>query len=263
VSKIAICTPAYDGGVKVEYLMGMVNLFSRQQELGLKLEPHFIKNESLIQRARNNITDAFLKGTCDYLMFIDADIGFKAEYIKELVNQRKQVIGGIYPTKSIDYAKIMPDTTLPTHSAGKQFAVTLFTGKLKFNPKQPISVMHIGTGFMLIERSAFEQILLKNPPMAYLGLNPFSDVPSRIYPFFDCGTTFSTSKTEPIYISEDYYFCDLARSAGIEIFAAPWMHFTHTGSFAYDSCFLCSKGIHLHDVGMLQNKKEKEGDKDA
>jgi hypothetical protein len=36
-------------------------------------------------------------------------------------------------------------------------------------------------------------------------------------------------------ISEDYYFCLLARRHGFKIYAAPWVHLTHTGPYEFDS----------------------------
>ncbi len=36
-------------------------------------------------------------------------------------------------------------------------------------------------------------------------------------------------------VSEDYYFCMLARSRGFKVYAAPWAHVTHSGMYVYDS----------------------------
>ena len=35
-------------------------------------------------------------------------------------------------------------------------------------------------------------------------------------------------------LSEDYHFCKLARKNGYKIYAAPWVHLSHTGTYIFD-----------------------------
>jgi len=243
MTKIALGTPMYDGGCKSEFVFSLVKWLQKCSAQNIEVTPLFIKNESLIQRARNEIAAEFLRGDCEALMFIDADIGFGDDFVKKLVDSGQDIIGGLYPTKTMDYAKIDANSKHPVHCAGTRFAGTLFPSTKQTALTGPFEVARIGTGFMYITRKAFETIIAVNPPVKHISHSPFTQTTDKIYTFFDCGTN-----QDGVYLSEDYYFCDLARSCGLKIMADPKLFFSHTGSFAYTSCFSCSNGVKIHAI---------------
>ena len=74
--KLMIATPMYGGMCTGMYVMGLLNTMAIMRELKVEVRWAHMTNESLITRARNELARAFLASDCDYLMFIDADIGF-------------------------------------------------------------------------------------------------------------------------------------------------------------------------------------------
>ena len=74
--RIMIATPMYGGMCTGAYVQGLLFTIRRMQEAGVDVYWCQITNESLITRARNELTRVFLDQGHDYFMFIDADIGF-------------------------------------------------------------------------------------------------------------------------------------------------------------------------------------------
>jgi len=100
-------------------------------------------NESLISRARNTLTAKFLHNKeSTHLMFIDADIGWEPWHLLVMLDAQKDVIGGLYPMKS-----------LPV-----KWCVNGIPGVVE-DPNSPlIEVSKTGTGFLLIKRDVFEKL---------------------------------------------------------------------------------------------------------
>ena len=80
-----------------------------------------------------------------------------------------------------------------------------------------------GAGFMLIKRGVFEGLSENVPSYVVDGVT--------LKEFYTTGIDAETSEL----VGEDYYFCRLARSYGFKVYAAPWVHLTHTGPYVYDS----------------------------
>jgi hypothetical protein len=76
---------------------------------------------------------------------------------------------------------------------------------------------------MLIKRGVFETLGTEVPSYHVDG--------KSIKEFYTTGIDPESSQL----VSEDYYFCRLARSHGFKVYAAPWAHLTHTGPYIYDS----------------------------
>jgi len=84
---------------------------------------------------------------------------------------------------------------------------------------------------MLIKRNTFE--VLKNHVASYnndvniLGQKIGAD---RITEYFACAIEPGTERL----LSEDYYFCWKAREAGLTVWAAPWVHLGHFGTYLFE-----------------------------
>mgnify|MGYP000341873540 CR=1 FL=1 len=63
----------------------------------------FLFNESLITRARNYLVDEFLRSDFTHLLFIDSDIHYNPQDVIAMLALEKDVIGGPYPKKSINW----------------------------------------------------------------------------------------------------------------------------------------------------------------
>ena len=76
---------------------------------------------------------------------------------------------------------------------------------------------------MLIKRGVFEALSREVPGYAIEGI--------VVKEFYTTGIDPESNQL----VSEDYYFCRLARSVGFKVYAAPWVRLTHTGPYVYES----------------------------
>jgi hypothetical protein len=242
--KIMIATPMYGGMCTASYLDSMLNFNSACMQNGIYLTFVFMSNESLIQRARNTLANIFYRDTdCDYLMFIDADIGFNANSIIEMMNHDKDVMCGVYPKKEINWAEVrmavehkIPDNELKYYAGSLVFNSINFSGYAESTGENPlIEVRWAGTGFMMIKRHVFTE--LKKHVNRYMrtGMPLYVEMTDQNsdYEYFGCSIQPDTN----IYMSEDYHFCEEVRKLGFKIYIAPKISLTHTGSHVFEGRF--------------------------
>jgi hypothetical protein len=112
---LMIATPMYGGMCTGSYVQGLLMTMNKMREIGVNVAWCQIMNESLITRARNELARIFLESDHDYLMFIDADIGFDSEAIAHLLLADKDTVCGIYPKKEVNW-----DSVKRAVAAGKE-----------------------------------------------------------------------------------------------------------------------------------------------
>ena len=243
--KIFIATPMYGGNCGGQYTRAMIELQKICSEYEIQTEFFFLFNESLITRARNYCADEFMRSDYTHLMFIDSDIGFNPHDVLALAaladpESDKDIVCGPYPKKVISWEKIK-------RAVDKGFAdenpqkLANFVGDFVFNPaddrpeiplNEPVEVLEGGTGFMMIQRKAFENYAKAYPEFSYKPDHVRSDNfdgTREIMAYFDCVICPDSKR----YLSEDYMFCQWARKADIKVWMAPWMRLNHTGSYQF------------------------------
>lgn len=238
VAKLFVATPMYGGmctGMYASAVMQLVGVCGQNQML---MYFSFMMNESLITRARNSLTYDFLETDATHLMFIDADIAFNPNDIPRMVHADKDIICGIYPKKEINWISVaeavkkgVPPEQLQ-HFTGA-FVVNLAPGEesKKGDINSPIEIANGGTGFMLIKRKVFEDMLDKVPSYTNDMYHAVDKVrkPKIIKEFFATSIDEESNRL----LSEDYHFCKLARQHGFKVWCAPWASFSHTGSYNF------------------------------
>jgi hypothetical protein len=236
--KICIATPMYGGNSKNVYVSCLNQLVITLTSRGHSVMHTSIGNESLITRARNTLAHLFLKGDADALLFIDSDHGFVVEDIVKMVESGKDVIGAIYPMKSINWenvrlAALAGKENLELYSGN--FAINFLSDTQTFKGDEPFKVRDIGTGMLFISRKAFKE--LKSVCKIYKNNSPNPDIEmgEEIVEYFP---TMITDAPESILLSEDYAFCHLWRSLGNDVYAAPWVRITHSGEYNFSGNFL-------------------------
>jgi hypothetical protein len=165
------------------------------------------RNESLITRARNEMTASFLQMKHTHMMWLDADIEFTPDDVGKLWNMDADIAVGIYCMKKRD----------------EQWFAAWIDGKLVKDLDQfgdnPIQVDYAGTGFMLIRRDVIETLVERCG--TYEG--PKGRIPSL----------YKTPIHNDCFESEDYHLCRIAREAGFKVMADPTVRLTHWGQYAY------------------------------
>lgn len=236
--KIRIATPMYGGNCKSDYVLSLIDLITEVSKDGNHvLDFHFIYNESLITRARNNLVDSFLQSDCDALLFIDSDQGFNSRDTIKMIESGKDLIGAIVPMKAINW-----EGAIAAHKAGKDalepytgfYNVNLEPDTPDFTLQEPMDVKEIGTGMMFISRKVFEDLA---PHCDRYARNDekTAAVNFSAKPIIEYFTT--TISDEGILLSEDYNFCAMWKRLGNKVYAAPWVSVSHSGEYSFRGNF--------------------------
>jgi hypothetical protein len=158
----------------------------------------------------------------------------------------KEVIGGPYPKKSINWGNVAQAArNHPTMEPRElenlvgEYVFNVVRGTQQFQVSEPLEVMEIGTGFMMIKREVFTKLEKAFPQLRYkpdhVGQANF-DGTRYIHAFFDTIIDTVDSATgggSDRYLSEDYMFCQLWRKIGGQIYLCPWMRTQHIGTYAF------------------------------
>ena len=243
--KLYICTPCYGGMVSSEYMRSMCGLIKSFTETGIKHEIRTISNDSLVTRARACLLATFLADPeATHLMFIDADITFNAKSVYRLLSADRDVIGGVYPMKSINWTSVrealkekpdISDSELAHRSAN--YVINIRSTESEGDSMGQVKggfakVANIGTGFMMIKRDVFDEMIQRYPAAKYR-----NDIPSfkgrpeadNMFTFFD---TWCHPKSKR-YLSEDYAFCQKWIDIGGEVWADLMCPLHHRGTFVF------------------------------
>jgi len=243
--KLFIATPMYGGQCHGSYTKAITDLMVLCTKYGIEAKLFFIFNESLVQRARNYLTDEFVRSGYDQMIFIDSDIHFEPQDVLVMMHfaatrDDMDVVCGPYPKKAISWEKIK--VAVDKGYADKNpNQLEEFVGDYVFNPAEgvtqfrvdePIEVKESGTGFMLITREALQKYDKAFPMQSYKPDHVRTanfDGSREIMAYFDCVICPTTKR----YLSEDYMFCQWMRKAGGKVWLLPWMRLKHAGSYIF------------------------------
>jgi hypothetical protein len=245
-NKLFVATPMYGGMAHGLYIKASLDLQNVMSKYGIETKFSFLFNESLITRARNYLVDEFLRSGFTHLLFIDSDIHYQPQDIVALMALDKDVIGGPYPKKSINWGNVAqaarnnPDLD-PKELEGLvgEYVFNVVKGTQQFQVTEPLEVLEIGTGHMMVKRQVFEKMQDSFPNIKYkpdhVGQANF-DGSRYIHAYFDTVIDTKDSITgggTERYLSEDYMFCQMWRKIGGQIFLCPWMKTQHIGTYAF------------------------------
>jgi hypothetical protein len=245
-NKLFVATPMYGGMNHGLYMKSCLDLQTVMIRYGIETKFSFLFNESLITRARNYLVDEFLRTDFTHMMFIDSDIHFDPNDIVALMALDKDVIGGPYPKKSINWSNIAetarrhPDLNpRELENLVGEYVFNVVKGTQQFQVSDPLEVMEIGTGHMMIKRGVFDKMKEAYPQIKYkpdhVGQAHF-DGSRYIHAYFD--TVIDTVDScvgggSERYLSEDYMFCQMWRKIGGQVWLCPWMKTQHIGTYAF------------------------------
>ena len=235
--KLFIPVICYNHTCHTSYMFSLLKLIMTLKDSNISAELFPIVFDSLINRARNAAVAHFLSSNCTHLLFIDADIEFSPEDVFKLIQSKEKIVGGAYAQKWLNLNKIQsifskeplpnkPFELCTNHSVH-------LTIQPDFNKELPnkIEVEYLTTGFMLIERSVFVDLIQHYPERkytndvdGYIGANK-----DLFYNFFCVEINENTNRFE----SEDYGFSRLWRTIGGKIYVIPDITLTHYGWLGY------------------------------
>lgn len=247
MKKLFIATPMYGGNCKAVYTHSLIFLISSLRDNNYEITYDFTMNESLITRARNTLVHKFLETDCDGLLFIDSDQGFNPEDVIKMIESGKDLISAIVPMKQINWeaAKLAYEFGVDDlEKYAGHYAVNFKEATDSIALSEPFEVDNIGTGLMYISRKVFED--MTPTCRSYLnheeGTGLMQRDSKKVIEFFALDID-----DKDVLLSEDFYFCRKWRALGNEVYAAPWVHVTHSGEQIFSAQF--------KDTATLYSKK--------
>lgn len=236
--RLFIGTPAYGGMITVHYMQSIFALLYQETITDLNVMLRVEANESLITRGRNTIVAAFLDlppEPEDFMMFIDADIGFSVSQIKRMLDFNRDVVIGMCPLKKINYDQAARDrfnAGEPLETAQLRYIGVPCDGEEFKLIDGFVTGIYGGTGFMMIKRGALELMTAKYPETHYTAAHnsPSDNQSSNLFSLFDCMIEPETGH----YLSEDYTFCYRWRKLGGTVWLDTRSKLTHVGPYAFE-----------------------------
>ena len=208
---IKILTPCYGGNVTSAYLHSMMDFFPYAIKNGIPFSVETLPNCSLISLARDLMLGrALLDPTWTHILWIDADLRFRPDYIHSMILNDKDIVGGLYPKKAlpIDFASFP--------APGGEDTEHLY------------ETMYIATGFMMVKRHVIEAMVehfKEELGFRYQGIGDFVDL---FAPIID-------KEDSDLYLTEDYAFCYRARQLGFKCYMSKCFELSHTGTYEFSA----------------------------
>jgi cellulose synthase/poly-beta-1,6-N-acetylglucosamine synthase-like glycosyltransferase len=233
MTTLFLSTPCYGGlclQAYAESLFALQNLASKE---GVAISLDFTGNESLVHRARNTSIARFLyKSTCDFFMFIDADIQFDPQSVMRLLKSGHDCAVAAYPKKGIFWdqaaeAVLSGDTRDPSKLSSSLVLNFKDQGKTSIT-NGFVEVLDGPTGFMLIKRSVIEAMYKHYPELNCVNDHQNRDCDTYCA-IFDCMIDPESRR----YLSEDYAFCRRWQQMGGKIHADVTTTLGHVGNIRF------------------------------
>lgn len=193
-----------------------------------------VDGDALISRSRSRLASYFLEKTNDdALMFLDDDVGISTLDATKLMwlshKEIYPIIGAIYVTKS----KQKPGLAARPLNVGEE---------MKFGISGGIYEMrNISTGCMIIRREVL-QAMTQHEDIHYCKHTDNY----KYYSFFKQTDMLIDGEWQDI--SEDWFFCEVARSMGIKIYADTTIKLEHTGPYQFTWDDIVNKRPEHQDV---------------
>ena len=238
--KLCVATPHHTGQVSYYYLQGLLEL---QEWFLLNAQGITLIQEvgdSLITRARMCILDAFIKTDCTHIMMIDGDISFTVEDVINLLLEKVDIVGAVYPKKNYFFNRIdeylKGEKKLPEgfNLTAKDIATDYVFTPIKNGDdfENILESLDVGTGFMLVTMSSIQKMLsVADYWISDIGHSFTHNKP--VANLFDTEIEPGTRR----YLSEDYAFCRRAQRVGIKTYIHKKVNIGHHGNTIFKANF--------------------------
>ncbi len=235
--KINIATPAYQGNYSSAYVRSLYMLLTAAPKTGLKFSFSEIDYSDIVV-SRNYLISNFYfnKPDCDYILFLDSDMGFPHQLIQEMLSLSESVVGVIYQKRNLDLQKLHSLKDVQFNKAYAK-ACSFIGDPGKPHPRNPSFrlVSSCGTGILLISRPCISTMIKECPDIVdtmRFKKAPFGDK------FESFITPFTKIQLDDRELSEDLSFCyrwnELCKQ---NIYANITREIEHVCSITLKTCF--------------------------
>ncbi len=229
---VFLATPCYGGVVTQGYMQSVIGLIRQASTDGYDVTLALLGQDALITRCRNTLLGYFMSvETATHILYVDSDISFDSQLTGQLLASRKDVIAASYPLKTsywdVHAGRRIRAGEAPA-TAGLNYVGELCEGPSACREGDLATATYVGTGFLLISRSAVERMTAAYPQTFYKSIHSYRDIqsePNAFHALFDCIIDPATQT----YLSEDFTFCHRWRAIGGQIWLDTRASLTHTG----------------------------------
>jgi hypothetical protein len=231
MSPICIATPN-SGTMTADYVSSILG--GTKYLMSKSIDWMFLQMTSgnFIDRIRNALIRSFLLDKeckdCDYLLFIDSDIGFNHTAIYDILQHKQDIVGGaVKPKNDTEDFKI----SIECDDMGRPLC----------NRDGLIKAKMVGTAFLKISRACLDRMWYEQ------GDKDTYDYMGKIHkPLFE------TNIHMGAYWGEDTTFCRKWRELGGELWVYPNIDFSHTGLKSWES------NLHKYLLSFPDKQKEEQ-----
>ena len=214
---VFIATPTTN--TYASHFAAIVKALPRLMGAGIAVDHYLFANGCHVDDARNACVAAFLKTECDYLIFIDADVGFAPETLYRLICHEGDIVAGVYPRKE--------------HPRSYPFR---FEGDVLKSDDDGLiraGILSVPTGFLRLSRALIEHMAehflakgFKSP-----------EVGGEATPCL-----FERRTIQGERYSGDVAFCVAARELGYPIYVDPMLALSHAGEVRFQGMLAADFG---------------------
>ena len=212
---IYIATPLYENKVYVPFLHGFINTVYEFTKQGIPVEYSF-QTGTMLAMNRENLARSFLKTSCQYLLYIDADIAFSAKDIFTLLASQVDVVSGIYRLRT---PVPKGHHKIPIRLVGGQW-LDLINDKKEDSVDELLECEEVPGGLLMIRRQVIEKM--------------YDRIPYIFNQSFTRSTLGQAISIEEDFVGEDVHFCNVWRDMGGKIYVNTNVRVGHIGEFQYE-----------------------------
>jgi hypothetical protein len=208
-TKIMIATPAYGEVFYTPYVSSILSLTRALQKRGIDFAFNAISYSEIAESRNFLLTHWFDKTDASHLLFIDADMGFPAALVTDMLDLDKPLVGAVYPKRTLDMKKVVE------LAAGKDGARALAKAQdfvlrplrgARVSTNRPgfIEVEACGSGVLLVQRRCIETMLEKMPQISDTKAKAASPLARNLDRMI---RPFDVVYVNELRLSEDFSFC--------------------------------------------------------
>ena len=219
--KIALCTPCRSGYVRHEHMSSIIEILRMAGKRGHKIHHYVAPGCSILPRVRNRLVSAALGEGCEWVVFVDDDIGCEAADFFKLIEHGFDVVAAAPAKRHTRW----DEKGAAVAKFGKQI------DEIRTCAGRVWQVQRLATAFMAIRADVFEK--LEPVTTAFVSEGDPRTHETRTWFWFDLITDDGETRDE----GEDYNFCRKWASIGGKCYLDPDIRLRHyDGNVCHDFC---------------------------
>jgi hypothetical protein len=208
--KIMIATPAYGEVFYTPYVSSMLSLTRALQKRGIDFAFNAISYSEIAESRNFLLTHWYDKTDASHLLFVDADMGFPAALITEMIDFDKPLVGAVYPKRTLDVKKVAQLAAEEKEPAraitrAQDFVLRPLRGARAASDRPGfIQVEACGSGILLIARGCIDAMLKAMPRISDTKAKTTSPLAKNLDRLI---RAFDVLYVNGMRLSEDFSFC--------------------------------------------------------